>query len=569
MKKAWRVLICVLCLMVCMLPAGIAVAASTEIYVSSAGNDTTGDGTQANPYATLSKAAEVANASASKTVNVYVMSDLTSAACARFNDHDVTIRGMGTTTPTIYRGDTFATISDNARSWYNPAMIEVQTPSATASLTLENIILNDQFKHQGTSFIQAASGGNNTEVVQDAIIASNATLDCTITLGSGVELQNFGGMSAVRVTDKAKLVMKDGSCICDTDDFERTKAGKADSGPAGAIWIQGAHAQMNAGSIVKNINGRAVYVDGGQFTLGGVISNIKGNANMWQGTDGVAIHLRNNSKGTVASTGKIEDVSTGGNVIRITSADLDLQQGSIVSGCSVNVIYMSGTESRYSTLIMAGEICNNKTNKTHVLHTGGYTRTTLAATGNVHHNVCFYGTLYLNGNEEYIDLYGKLNNNYSDDRGGGLVLSNNGKNKYAAMYAGAEICNNIAMETGGGVMVSCGQMIMNGGKISGNIAKTEGGGVYVRRGGQFVMNDGEITGNQTAAHGGGIAFDASDYNTWVPLVSLNGGSVTGNMEGVTLSGEMLETRASGGSSNDLAIYDTAHGHMTRNFAISD
>lgn len=90
MKKAWNVLICVLCLMVCMLPAGIAVAASTEIYVSAAGSDATGDGSQANPYATLSKAAEVANASATKTVNVYVMSDLTSTACARFNDHDVT-----------------------------------------------------------------------------------------------------------------------------------------------------------------------------------------------------------------------------------------------------------------------------------------------------------------------------------------------------------------------------------------------------------------------------------------------------------------------------------------------
>lgn len=570
--------------MVCMLPAGIAVAASTEIYVSNTGSDTEGDGSQAHPYATLSKAADMANASASKTVNVYVMSDLTSTACARFNNHDVTIRGMGTTPPTIYRGENFTTINDTARSWYNPAMIEVQTPTATASLTLENIVLNDAFKHQGTKFVQAASdsgGSGNTEVVQDAIIASNATLDCTITLGSGVELQNFGGMSAVRVTDKARLVMENESCIRDTtDDIERTK-GEDDFGPAGAIWIQGAQAQMNAGSTVKEINGRAVYVDGGQFTLGGTIRNVRGNANMWQNEEGVAIHLRNNGKGTVVSTGKIDDISVdkddkqkgieNGSAIRITSAELDLQEGSTVSGCKGNrVIYMNGTESRYSTLTMAGEICNNQTNDTHVLQTGSYTRTTLAATGHVHHNQCWYGTLYLNGNEEYIDLYGKLNNNYSSDRGGGLVLSNNDKNKYATMYDGAEICNNIADETGGGVMVSCGKMIMNGGKISGNIAKMEGGGVYVRRGGQFVMNDGEITGNQTVAHGGGIAYDATEMdNGWVPLVSLNGGSVTGNLEGVTLSGTGLETSASGGRSNDLAIYETNYGHMTRYFAISD
>ena len=68
-------------------------------------------------------------------------------------------------------------------------------------------------------FVQAISGSSNsgnTKYAQDAIVSSNATIPCTITLGEGAVLQNFGGMSAVRVTDSAKLVMLSGSVIEDT-----------------------------------------------------------------------------------------------------------------------------------------------------------------------------------------------------------------------------------------------------------------------------------------------------------------------------------------------------------------
>ena len=62
--------------------------------------------------------------------------------------------------------------------------------------------------------------------MQDAIIASNATVPSTITLGEGAVLRNFGGMSAVRVTDQAKLVMEPGSVIED-DSAVITTARKA------------------------------------------------------------------------------------------------------------------------------------------------------------------------------------------------------------------------------------------------------------------------------------------------------------------------------------------------------
>ena len=151
-------------------------------------------------------------------------------------------------------------------------MIEVQTHTGGegAGLTLTNIIFDDDGKKEGTVFAQAVSDGSvgatsndNLVYVQDAIIASNATVPTTITLGDGAVLRNFGGMSAVRVTDQAKLVMKSGSVIEDAPSITRSKGDAGSVGPAGAVWLQGGSLEMENGAEIRNINGRAVYADGG------------------------------------------------------------------------------------------------------------------------------------------------------------------------------------------------------------------------------------------------------------------------------------------------------------------
>ena len=60
----------VLCLT--LLPAAAYAAGGTAVYVSSSGNDGTGDGSADKPFATLAKAVDAAT--------VYVMSDLTMTA---------------------------------------------------------------------------------------------------------------------------------------------------------------------------------------------------------------------------------------------------------------------------------------------------------------------------------------------------------------------------------------------------------------------------------------------------------------------------------------------------------
>ena len=144
----------------------------------------------------------------------------------------------------------------------------------------------------------------NTDIVQDSIVATYHG-ESTITLGSGTILKNYGGMSAVRVAG-GKLIMRAGSVICD-DNMSIARA-KGDTitgadtglyGPAGAIWVQGGSVQMEPGSTIYNINGRAVYADSGNVDLAGDIYNILSNDNMWQGHSGVVAHVRNGASCTL------------------------------------------------------------------------------------------------------------------------------------------------------------------------------------------------------------------------------------------------------------------------------
>jgi len=67
---------------------------------------------------------------------------------------------------------------------------------------------------------------------------------------------------------------------------------------------------------------------------------------------------------------------------------------------------------------------------------------------------------------------------------------------------GGEISGNLATD-GGGVDVSWGTFIMNGGTISHNISTKMGGGVFVYDDGTFTMNGGTIARNRAEGTGGG------------------------------------------------------------------
>lgn len=396
---------------------------AAEIYVSSTGNDEQNTGTKDLPFATLAKAVDAA----ADGTTIYVMSDLTMDQCARFYDKSLKITSGEGGPYTITRSADFKQQSDTARSWYNPAMIEVQSSSASSvGLTLSDIVLDDAGMHEGTVFAQAVSGdGNegNTAYVQDAIIASNATVPCTVTLGKDAVLRNFGGMSAVRATDQAKIVMESGSVIEDTlTGHTRTKGSGAGSvGPAGAIWLQGGTLVMEEGSKIRNMDGRGVYADGGKVEIGGAISSIAANKSaMWQANSGIVIHLRNNAEGTLTSTALIEKISSGSIIYCAGGAkSFKMENGSKITDCpklNGNVIFAQNC-----TVVIDGEISNVYATGNHIVQTDGGTAVTIGENGRILNNHAYYGAVYINGTDEHLDIYGKINGNICANRGGGMV----------------------------------------------------------------------------------------------------------------------------------------------------
>lgn len=480
--------------------------AATDIYVSSAGDDTDGDGSAGKPYATLVKAVTKAKSGAT----IYVMSDLTMTECARYYDKDLTITSLDPNNPvTISRGTEFDTQND-PRSWYNPALIEVQTKGEAerCGLILHHIILDDKGLHEGSIFAQASSGSgtdqiDNTTIVQDAMIASNATVPCTITLGEGAILRNFGGMSAVRVTDQAKLVMKSGSVIEDASSITRSKGDAGSVGPAGAVWLQGSDFEMKSGAEIKNVNGRAIYADGGEVTVGGTISGITGNPAMWQGKEGTAIHLRGeNASAVLASTAVIEEISGGGSAVFVT-------------GVGNRFLTEKGSTIRKLTQTIGVNCVSNKNVQLNgeITEVSGAIPLRLEAAnvvlgkdGIIHKNeLISHGAAYVH-NSSNLTIYGKINDNYSSSgkNAAALFIVNNGPASHATLEQGGEICNNTNGGSKYGAAVELQQdscsFTMNGGTISGNSGPC--GAVQVRKGSaKFIMNGGKVTGNTSTTRG--------------------------------------------------------------------
>ena len=546
------------------------------IYVSNKGNDTSGTGDVDKPYASLAKAVDAINNMEGTNFVIEVQSDLIATECARITDKNVTITS-GTEGPhTITRGDNFSTIQDNARSTYNPAIIEVTTPKEkNASLTLENIVLDDAGTHEGEVFAQAATGKDNTKYVQDAIVAAYGTDKATaeIILGDGAVLQDFGGMSAVRVTGGAILTMKNGSVICDDTVKDRIKDNQGGNGPAGAVWVQGADVTMNAGAEIRDMVGRAFYIDSGSAAIGGTICNIKSDSDMWQGTGGLIAHVRNSASCTLKDgcviTNDFENATqASGTMFYIIQKDseLTMERGSRIQNWngSGNVFFISGAADLYKcSLSIDGIISKVNTNGNHVVQ-ATQAIVTIGNKAEITNNKVSYGTIYVQGGNT-VQIYGKINYNYSTDRGGAVAITNHGDSD-VYMYDGAEMIGNYSKETGGGLLVSDGQFIMNGGTISGNYATFDGGGVFVRQGGNFIMNGGSITGNYTAGIGGGIAFESGSG-----CVALESGTIENNYMNAALTPDQDAgtCSATGGILNDIGVTSAGSANISTHLAIKD
>lgn len=579
-----RALLLLLALALTMTFVPAALAAPADIYVSALGSDETGNGTAAAPYATMAKAV----AAVEDGATIYVATDLEVTTLARLVSKDLTVTSAGEEPVTITRGEDFAAASDNARSWYNPALFEVTVAGGKdASLTLENIILDDAGLHEGTKFSQAVSGeghGDNLVFVQDAMVAAYGTdtYKADIILGDGAVLRNFGGMSAVRITANSTVTMKDGSVIEDTTVEKRTKGTKEkdETGAAGAIWIQGPKFTMEDGSVIRDLYGRAVYADGGVAEISGEIRNITGDrTNIWQGMSGVMVHGRGGAEITLGSTALLTNPDVEAKLdsaVYTCGGSITMEQGSKLCDLAGTGISAYGSASPI-TVYMDGEICGIRNGGNAInLNESSDLLCTIGENGYIHDNTVWYGSIYMQGSGIHLDHYGRIEDNYGTDKSGGICMANNFSGHSVTMYPGATVKNNVSKNDGAGVLVSCGTFIMEGGEISGNCATGTadegiGAGVYVRRGGTFIMEGGSITGNYAKGGGAGVYYDAENYGGRSPVVQLLGGEISGNLASCTFTPGAAEGEytVEGGMSNDVYVSDTAYGHLSRYITVGD
>ena len=505
------------------------------IYVSSEGNDVN-DGSNEKPYATLAKAVEQAEDGAV----IYVMTNLTVNTLARVTDKHVTVTSVNPDNPvTLTRGSVQG--ADNNQSHYNSAMIEVTTFASedsdnASSVTLTDIILDDAGKHDGTYFAQTNSSSiseSNLNFVQDSMVTAHGKGNraVNIILGEGAVLKDYGGMSAVYGTMNAHITMKAGAVICDETVADRSKSAKPhkeETGPAGAVWLQGAEFIMETGAEIRNMVGRAVYADGGSATIGGTIRNIKADTDMWQGITGIGVHGRGDSDITLTDTCEIVDFDTNakqGSVVGMYASDLDMKNGAEISNIKGTMaVYMDdiGNDYRHTALIngLVDTVENNPVMRS------WYGHIEIGPTGVVQ-NCTASQVLYTNNGSKYT-ISGKLLNN----SGTALYLANqSGGRVYAVMNEGAVISgtNGVAVRVNNGS-----QFIMNGGTITNNTTGVQVSGKDEYKGVEFIMNGGTISDNRS-----GISYTIEGESK----VQLNGGTLKEN-------GSNYQISAAGGSAQD-------------------
>lgn len=521
-----------------------------KVYVSKNGDDTTGTGESDNPYATLQKAVSTALDGAT----IYVMTDLTINELARITDKHLTITSVDPAHPvTLTRGSVQG--ADNNQSHYNSAMIEVTTVASedsdnASSVTLTGIILDDAGGYDGTYFAQTNTSSiseSNLDFVQDSMVTAHGKGNraVNIVLGDGAVLKNYGGMSAVYGTANAHITMLAGSKITAPNVTDREKSSskppKDETGAAGAVWLQGAELIMNEGAEICDMMGRAVYVDGGSATISGDIFNIKADADMWQGTAGLAVHGRGDSDITLTASCEIRDFNTSanqGSAVGIYSSDLDMQNGAKITNIKGTMaLYMDDMGKDYQhTALVNGTV--EKVENNPVMRSW-YGHIEIGPTGVVQDCVSSAGltdgqVLYTNNGSKYT-IRGKILNN----KGTVLYIANqSGGRPEVTMEEGAEISGTKgAGLLGGGVAVRVNNgslFTMNGGTISGNGVGVEVTGKSGFKGVEFVMNGGTISGNSS-----GLKYTVTGESK----VRLNGGTLSDN-------GTTYQISASGGSAKD-------------------
>lgn len=139
------------------------------------------------------------------------------------------------------------------------------------------------------------------------------------------------------------------------------------------------------------------------------------------------------------------------------------------------------------------------------------------------------GAIWLNGKSEFYMYGGKVSGGSAVDRGGNICLLGNAKATIAGTVSGGSV--NGGINCGGNIYVEtgCTLTLEDGAYISGGTVNTAGsyggGNIGIRGSGQMIMNGGTVTGGNHKGKGGNI------FKENAGKVTLNGGTITAGISG--------------------------------------
>ena len=373
--------------------------------------------------------------------------------------------------------------------------------------------------------------------------------------------------------------------------------GQGGNGPAGAVWVQSGKVKMQEGSSIEDMNGRAIYADGAgsDVTVDGTISGITGNDNMWNGQQGVAIHLRNYSEGVLSENGVIQEI-TGKRAVYIHSyASFEMVKNSAIKNVTGVGVQLDGDVG--GTLYMDGEITkctdsaihmNANLSKGNTVPEAGSDRVlkaTIGPNGDIHGNTGGYGTVTMQTYNGTLDVYGKIRDNIAAANVG-IVMASNHSGTTVTLHSGSAITGNISNGQNciAGAYVGKGTFIMEKGSvIADNIAvgadETPSGyaGVFIYDGNTFEMNGGTISGNVSASDTSGVILKTQTGKSlndedavFEGKAVLHDGTITGNIRNATItSTDEGKYTWTGGTPTGVTIDSTGTANIERYLTIDD
>ena len=586
----------------------------TVVYVSSSGNDTTGDGTKASPYASLSRSETHINAAAQSDAEWVVCLSGGFAGTQTIGTVDaksLILAGVNYNTGTGGAKDGFYGNNKTASS----LVLNTNVPVMLSGLYVSGGSVGVEVTGTGTvTFAKSGTNsngqgmkitGNANVIIESSWVGDNsASVD-----GGGIYKAGSGTLILRNSTVGSNTTTKNGGGIYLAQGFaELTESSYVgtDSSPNSAASGGGIYVAAGTSLTIEDlcgIAGNTASADGGGVYCGGVLDfrggSIGGSGASHANTavNGGGVYLVSAASLIMDGSAEIayNTATNGGGVYVGSGASLTMENLSAVmhntataNGGGINnsgIVTMSGGtvsgntgggmyNTASGTIFMYGSAVVGDSSKTETASESAYANkgSGITSQGTVYLGYSDSGTkvpltggIYYNGDCGIGLLNGTLfmdSGNISYNWGRGVYVGSDDYNKYGTFtMTGGTIQGNACDGPGGGVYCGYhGRFTMNGGTVSGNTA-TNGGGVAIANSlSSFTMTDGTISGNTATGNGGGVYIAANTFTMSGGTISSNasgsyGGGIynsgTFNMTGGTISGNTAVTSGGG-----LAVWST-------------